>query len=104
MDHGDAGFADPDSLPRRVRQASLAPQLRENTLYARPSANGDSAAAEAAADERSPEEARDTITAIQWGWQRGRSLFDPPEKTTETMTGTQPAAEPSPPEAGDAGR
>ena len=103
LDHGDAGFADPDSLPRRVRQASLAPQLRENTLYARPSANGDSAAAEGAADERSPEEARSTITAIQRGWERGRSLFDPPEKTTETMTGTQPAAEPSPPEAGEAG-
>jgi len=89
--------------PRRVRQASLAPQLRENTLYAQTSANGDSAPAADTPDERSPEEARSTITAIQRGWERGRSLFDPPEKTTETMTGTQPAAEPSPPEAGEAG-
>ena len=103
LDHGDAEFADADSLPRRVRQASLAPQLRENTLYAQPSANGDSTPAADTPDERSPEEARSTITAIQRGWERGRSLFDPPEKTTETMTGTQPAAEPSPPAAGEAG-
>ncbi len=103
LDHADAEIADPDSLPRRVRQASLAPQLRENTLYAQPSANGDSTHAAETSDERSPEEARSTITAIQRGWERGRSLFDPPEKTTETMTGTQPAAEPSPPEAGEAG-
>ncbi len=102
LDHGDAEFADADSLPHRVRQASLAPQLRENTLYAQPSANGDSAAA-GTADERSPEEARSTITAIQRGWERGRSLFDSREKTTETMTGTQPAAEPSPPGTGEAG-
>ncbi len=102
LDHGDEELADADSLPRRVRQASLAPQLRENTLHAQPSANGDSAAAETA-DERSPEEARSTITAIQRGWERGRSLFDPREKTRETMTGTQPPAEPSPPEDGEAG-
>ena len=103
VDHGDAEVADADSLPRRVRQASLAPQLRENTLHEQPSANGDSTPATETPDERSPEEARSTITAIQRGWERGRSLFDPREKTTETMTGTQPAAEPSPPEAGEAG-
>ena len=102
LGHGEEELADADSLPRRVRQASLAPQLRENTLYAQPSANGDSAAAETA-DERSPEEARSTITAIQRGWERGRSLFDPREKTGETMTGIQPPAEPSPPEDGEAG-
>jgi hypothetical protein len=96
-------LADADSLPRRVRQASLAPQLRENTLHGRPAANGDSAAAPPAAEERSPEEARSTITAIQQGWERGRSLFDPPEKAPETVTGTQAPAEPSPAEAGEAG-
>ena len=72
--------------------------------YAQPSANGDSTHAAETSDERSPEEARSTITAIERGWERGRSLFDPPEKTTETMTGTQPAGgQPSPPEAGEAG-
>jgi signal transduction histidine kinase len=96
-------LAGEDGLPRRVRQASLAPQLRENTLVGRPAANGDSAAAPPAAEERSPEEARSTITAIQQGWERGRSLFDPPEKAAETLTGTQAPAEPSPAEAGEAG-
>jgi hypothetical protein len=100
----DAGdFADADSLPRRVRQASLAPQLRENTLYGRPAANGDPATAPETTAERSPEEARSTITAIQQGWERGRSLFDPPQKDTDTMTGPQSPAEPSPPEPGEDG-
>ena len=95
-------FADADSLPRRVRQASLAPQLRENTLPGRPAANGDPATTPETVAERSPEEARSTITAIQQGWERGRSLFDPPEKSTDTMTGPQSPAEPSPPEPGEA--
>jgi signal transduction histidine kinase len=103
LDHDDAEFAETDSLPRRVRQASLAPQLRENTLHGRTAANGEDAASSGTVEERSPEEARSTITAIQQGWERGRSLFDPPEKTTDTVTGSQPAAEPTPPEAGEAG-
>ena len=102
QDHDAGDFADADSLPRRVRQASLAPQLRENTVY-RQATNGDPATAPDATAERSPEEARSTITAIQQGWERGRSLFDPPEKTTDTMTGPQSPAEPSPPEPGEAG-
>jgi signal transduction histidine kinase len=121
LDDGDEDLADSDSLPRRVRQASLAPQLRENTLHGHTATNGDSAAAPAAPEERSPEEARSTITAIQQGWERGRSLFDPPVKATDTTTGAaahtgpgaagpgaaSPAesgpAEPSPAEAGEAG-
>jgi signal transduction histidine kinase len=115
-DDGDEDLADSDSLPHRVRQASLAPQLRENTLHGHTATNGDSAAAPAAPEERSPEEARSTITAIQQGWERGRSLFDPPAKTTGTMTGAEaqaspgeagPAepgpAEPGPADAGEAG-
>jgi hypothetical protein len=80
-----------------VRQASLAPQLRENTLHGHTATNGDSEPAPAASAERSPEEARSTITAIQQGWERGRSLFDPPVKVTETMTGAE--SQPSPAEA-----
>jgi hypothetical protein len=72
-------------------------------MYGRPAANGDPATTPETVAERSPEEARSTITAIQQGWERGRSLFDPPEKTTDTMTGPQPPAEPSPPEPGEAG-
>ena len=51
--------------------------------------------------ERSPDEARSTITAIQRGWQRGRSLFDASGKTSDTLTGTGPMGaltEPSPAE------
>ncbi|MGI5230515.1 nitrate- and nitrite sensing domain-containing protein [Actinoallomurus sp. CA-142502] len=51
------------SLPRRVRQASLAPQLREE---AEP-------ISETASDERSPEELRTMLSSIQKGWLRGRS-------------------------------
>ena len=100
LDDGDEDLADSDSLPRRVRQASLAPQLRENTLHGHTATNGDPAAAPAAQEERSPEEARSTITAIQQGWERGRSLFDPPAKATETTTGAE--AQPGPGDASPA--
>ncbi|MFC5767036.1 histidine kinase, partial [Actinacidiphila bryophytorum] len=54
-------------LPKRVRQASLAPQLRADAARA--------ASAEAEHDggrERSADEVRDRMSAIQAGWQRGR--------------------------------
>jgi len=67
-----------DFLPRRVRQASLVPQLRAAADRA-PSAAADGPAADQG-EERSPEEARSTITAIQRGWERGRSLFEAPAR------------------------
>ncbi len=58
---------DPDgdrpSLPRRVRQASLAPQLRTEVELVDHSSDG----------ERSPEELRTMLSSIQKGWLRGRS-------------------------------
>jgi signal transduction histidine kinase len=51
------------ALPRRVRQANLAPQLREEV---EPVNN-------AASNERSPEELRTMLSSIQKGWLRGRS-------------------------------
>jgi signal transduction histidine kinase len=59
--------ADPDlpGLPVRVRQASIAPQLR-GAADARP-------APDAAARPASPEGARDTMAAMQQGWERGRA-------------------------------
>ncbi len=53
-------------LPRRIRQASLAPQLREMGPQT-------STAPDSEPGFRSPEEARATMTAIQQGWERGRS-------------------------------
>jgi hypothetical protein len=78
-DFGEAG------LPRRVRQASLAPQLRD------PAA--ESAPAQAVDDfwTRSPEETRSTVTAIQRGWERGRSVFDVP---VAGPAGSEPSAAP----------
>jgi len=62
-------------LPRRVRQANLAPQLRTGAQ------NGTSPAAHRGADitARSPDENRDLMSALQQGWQRGRldDLEDP---------------------------
>jgi signal transduction histidine kinase len=51
------------ALPRRVRQANLAPQLREEVA---PVNN-------AMSNERSPEELRTMLSSIQKGWLRGRS-------------------------------
>ena len=50
-------------LPRRVRQASLAPQLRD----APPPAAPDSL------DTRSPADSRAFMASLQEGWQRGRT-------------------------------
>ncbi|MGW2386810.1 sensor histidine kinase [Streptomyces sp. NPDC001658] len=56
---------DSEDLPRRVRQASLAPQLRE-----RPSEEPAQAPA-AGDDERTPEVVRDRMAAYRDGWARG---------------------------------
>ncbi|MEU6990192.1 nitrate- and nitrite sensing domain-containing protein [Streptomyces sp. NPDC046465] len=53
-------------LPRRVRQASLAPQLREPHP-----ADGDDTAGTRTQGERSPELVRDRMTAFRDGWARG---------------------------------
>src|SRR5207302_2007911 len=74
-------------LPRRVRQASLVPQLR-NAPPAYPPLPG------RYGDPRPPDEARATVSAIQHGWERGRSMFDP---------APGPAAGQGGPEAGESG-
>lgn len=59
-------------LPRRVRQASLAPQLRsDSTTQTRAAATGD--AGDDGGRERSPEEVRDRMASLQRGWVRGRA-------------------------------
>jgi signal transduction histidine kinase len=55
-------------LPKRVRQASLAPQLRDKGANRpAPAASGDSGVSD-----RSPEQIRSALSAIQRGWQEGR--------------------------------
>ncbi len=64
-------------LPVRVRQASLAPQLRDRG----PGTDG----ADRTASAPSPEAARSIMTALQRGWERGRYIsgsVTPPSDTT----------------------
>ncbi|MEV8629821.1 nitrate- and nitrite sensing domain-containing protein [Streptomyces sp. NPDC051079] len=59
-------------LPRRVRQASLAPQLREGGGRAEDQPAATASAAEADSFERDAEEVRSRMASMQRGWQRGR--------------------------------
>jgi hypothetical protein len=64
-------------LPRRVRKASLAPQLRGE-----PAADPDES--EQSTDTlRSPEQARALLNSLQSGWQRGRTAADSRMPPTE---------------------
>ncbi len=70
-------------LPRRTRQASLSPHLRESS----PAADGPPQAAPVAAQSsREPEQARDLAASLQSGWLRGRET-DVPD--AEPMTDYQ---------------
>jgi len=75
-------------LPRRVRQASLSPHLRDSPPAASRPADTDPSLAPPA--DRTPEQARDLVSSLQSGWQRGRQADGADER---------PAA--GPPEAGE---
>lgn len=59
---------DDETLPRRVRQASLVPQLREEPRPQPPRTGGPD---EDPAARRTPEQARDRMSAYRAGWVRG---------------------------------
>src|SRR6266436_5448421 len=66
-----------EGLPRRIRQASLAPQLRDVP----PPRRADRAGQAEADPTRSAEAARDLMSRMQRGWERGRAdaeRHDPP--------------------------
>jgi signal transduction histidine kinase len=75
-------------LPVRVRQASLAPQLRDADRFA---ASGDPA--EKSADAPSPEAARSTMTALQRGWERGRYISGAPVPSFDAAHSAEPSAD-----------
>jgi hypothetical protein len=77
------------TLPRRVRQANLAPQLRrsENELSQADSSRP------APAPERTPEQARATFASFQRGLERGRSDGRAPNPDDQTPANTEPTAE-----------
>lgn len=64
----------PGGLPRRVRQANLAPGLRGE-----PDASGAVDESEGGPDSRSPEQARATMAAYHKGWSLGRAAADSPD-------------------------
>ena len=73
-------------LPVRVRQASLAPQLRDRG----PGTEGGDKVASAP----SPEAARSIMTALQRGWERGRYIsgsVKPPSDTTSSESSSNGA-------------
>ena len=71
-------------LPVRVRQASLAPQLRNRSGFAA-SGNGPSGP--------SPEAARSTVSALQRGWERGRSASGTADPAYGTVLSPEPLDE-----------
>jgi len=68
-------------LPRRVRQASLNPHLKDTRAAAR-GRDADGAPPSAS---RSPEEARSLVSSMQSGWQRGRD-DDPDGESAAAQT------------------
>jgi hypothetical protein len=70
-------------LPVRVRQASLAPQLRTSGAAADGSAGTGPSAP-------SPEAARSTFSALQRGWERGRYESGTPAAEPEAPLSPEP--------------
>jgi hypothetical protein len=74
-------------LPRRTRQASLSPHLRDAPGASRA---GASDPLPAPVEERAPEEARNLAASLQSGWQRGRAA-DLPDTSGPTAAGSDQA-------------
>ena len=77
-------------LPRRVRQANLAPQLRDApaTAGSQPEAASNDNVAN-----RSPDDIRNALSAMQRGWQQGRSVTGDGAGTDSVASGHLPPAE-----------
>ncbi|MEU1351748.1 nitrate- and nitrite sensing domain-containing protein [Streptomyces sp. NPDC005776] len=88
-----AGEDDDEALPRRVRQASLVPQLREEPRPEPPPAAG---TAEDAATHRTPEQARDRMTAYRAGWVRGGGAAPGVPAAAPGLTEPRPLSEGDP--------
>jgi signal transduction histidine kinase len=73
----DTDGGEHQSLPRRVRQASLAPQLRDKVRDAGTGGSGPAGVPPASAASLS--DMRNTLSAMQRGWQQGRSQSGQPD-------------------------
>jgi signal transduction histidine kinase len=79
-DLGDLGDLGDFGLPTRVRQASLAPQLRET-------GQRDDTSLPSVPRQASPEAARNTMAALQRGWELGRSSTVEPSAEADDGSG-----------------
>ena len=86
-------------LPRRVRQASLAPQLRDKSGN-RPAPD---ASSDSGVSDRSPEQIRSALSAIQRGWQEGRESGGESPANGAASDGALDAAAGAPADAAPAG-
>jgi signal transduction histidine kinase len=77
-------------LPRRVRQANLAPQLRDAPTAA--GSQPEAASSDNVAN-RSPDDIRSALSAMQRGWQQGRSATGESAGTDSVASGHLPPAE-----------
>jgi signal transduction histidine kinase len=93
---GAGAAGDVKGLPRRVKQASLAPQLRDN-----PALRGSAGAGPAGGP--TPTEIRQTMSALQRGWQVGRlqNATGPASYEPEPPAGPSPAGGQEPDEEPD---
>jgi signal transduction histidine kinase len=87
-------------LPTRVRQASLAPQLRDSrpTMTPAPTASDDTTS--------SPESVRNTMSALQRGWRLGRAEADGglPKRTADAGPGYDVFRKSAAPKPADTGK
>ena len=79
------------ALPRRIRQASLNPRLRDSPAAASPGMPADTTPP---ADARTPEGTRDLVASLQSAWHRGRGTDSPEaESVPGSQTGEPPDSE-----------
>jgi signal transduction histidine kinase len=94
---GHDGNSDVKGLPRRVRQASLAPQLRDSPPARRTTVA--STGLTGGSQGPSPAEIRQTMSALQRGWREGRSQMADEPPGPPGPPG-RPAGPETPPRAG----
>ncbi len=76
-------------LPRRVRQASLAPQLKRDSGEGE-STRGERAPRKQDLTDRDADQVRSRMASLQRGWQRGRNANASADEAAESAPGTTP--------------
>lgn len=79
-------------LPRRVRQASLAPQLKRDSDESAPGRGSGGSQSDDDLANRDADEVRSRMASLQRGWQRGRrhNADAPDDEATDSAPGTTP--------------